>query len=482
MAKPTGFLEYVRQDPPRRPVERRVRDWREIEGRLAEDDLRSQAARCMDCGIPFCHACGCPLANRIPEFNEMVFRGDWERALEFLHATNNFPEVTGRVCPAPCEVACTLSIGAEPVTIRQIELAVVERGWREGLIQPEPPRRRTGRRVAVVGSGPAGLAAAQQLARAGHEVVVFEKHERPGGILRYGIPDFKLEKWVLDRRLDQVRAEGVTFETGVAVGDDVSMQYLVRKFDVVLLAVGAETPRDLTIPGRGLEGIHFAMDYLVQQNGRVAGEEVPDRGAIWAGGKKVVVLGGGDTGSDCVGTASRQGAADITQIELLPEPPAERPPECPWPAWPTVKRTSTSHEEGCQRLWSILTKEFLGRGGRDLRALKCVRIDWSGPDAAGNRTFAEVPDSAFELEADLVLLALGFVHVRHGPMVAEVDLATDERGNLKTDARGMTSREGVFAASDCVHGASLVVRAIAAGRQVAESIDRFLSARSEPRS
>jgi NAD(P)H-dependent glutamate synthase small subunit len=479
MAKPTGFLEYVRQNAPKRPVVQRVRDWREVEGRLPEVTLREQAARCMDCGIPFCHAFGCPVANRIPEFNDMVYREDWARALEFLHATNNFPEITGRVCPAPCEAACTLSIGAEPVTIRQVELAVAERGWRDGLIQPEPPRRRTGRRVAVVGSGPAGLAAAQQLARAGHEVVVFEKQEHPGGILRYGIPDFKLEKWVLDRRLDQMRAEGVAFETGVVVGDDVSMPYLVRKFDAVLLAVGAEQPRDLTIPGRGLEGIHFAMDFLVQQNRRVAGEDVPDDGAIRAGGKKVVVVGGGDTGSDCVGTARRQGAAAITQIELLPEPPAQRSDDCPWPAWPTIKRTSSSHEEGCQRLWSVLTKEFIGHGGIDVHGLRCVRIEWSEPDAEGRRTFEEVPDSEFHVEADLVLLAMGFVHVRHGAMVEEAGLATDERGNLKLDARGMTSRDGVFAASDCVHGASLVVRAIDGGRKAAQHIDDYLRSNGE---
>jgi len=474
MAKPTGFLEYVRRDPPKRPVSQRIGDWREVEGRLPEAALRDQAARCMDCGIPFCHAFGCPLAGRVPEFNEMVWRGDWAGALECLHATNNFPEITGRVCPAPCEAACTLSIGAEPVTIRQIELAVVERGWREGLIHPDPAPQQAGRRVAVVGSGPAGLAAAQQLARAGHETVVFEKRDRPGGILRYGIPDFKLEKWVLDRRLDQMRAEGVAFETGVAVGEDVSMRYLAGKFDAVLLAVGAEQPRDLPLPGRGLEGIHFAMDFLVQQNRRLAGEDVPDEGAIRADGRQVVVLGGGDTGADCVGTARRQGAAGITQIELLPEPPAERPADCPWPAWPTVKRTSTSHEEGCERLWSVLTKAFVGCGGIDVRGLGCVRIAWSEPDAAGRRSFEEVPDSEFTLDADLVLLALGFVHVRHGPMVTEADLATDDRGNLKVDACGMTSREGVFAASDCVHGASLVVRAIAAGRQAAENIHAYL--------
>jgi len=473
MGKPTGFLEFIRRNAPKRPVDQRVHDWREVEGLLGDDAIREQGARCMDCGIPFCHAYGCPLSNRIPEFNETVYRGDWERALEYLHATNNFPEITGRVCPAPCEAACTLAIGAEPVTIRQIELAVVEHGWREGLIRPEPPRERTGRRVAVVGSGPAGLAAAQQLARMGHEVVVFEKRERAGGLLQYGIPDFKLEKWVLQRRLDQVRAEGVAFEVGVTVGRDVSMRYLRRKFDAILLAVGAEAPRDLTLPGRGLEGIHFAMDFLVQQNRRVAGETVPREEAIWAEGKRVVVIGGGDTGSDCVGTARRQGAAEITQIELLPEPPDDRPADCPWPAWPTVKRTSSSHEEGCTRLWGVLTKEFLGHGGIDVRAMRCVRIDWTKPH--GKQPFSEAPDSEFELQADLVLLALGFVHVQHGPLVQEVGLATDERGNLETDARGMTSEAGIFAASDCVHGASLVVRAITAGRDAAEHIDGYLS-------
>jgi len=480
MGKPTGFLEHDRRDAPKRPVGQRVKDWREVEGHLSRDEARQQAARCMDCGIPFCHAYGCPLANRIPEFNEMVFRGDWQRALEFLHETNNFPEITGRVCPALCEAACTLAIGAEAVTIRQIELQVAERGWREGWVRPEPAAAKTGRRVAVVGSGPAGLAAAQQLARAGHEVVVFEKRDRPGGILRYGIPDFKLEKWIIDRRLEQMQAEGVTFETGVAVGRDVAMRYLARKFDAILLAVGAEAPRDLQVPGRGLEGIHFAMDFLVQQNRRVAGEPVPDDGAIWAGGKRVVVIGGGDTGADCVGTARRQGAADITQLELLPEPPECRPPECPWPAWPTIKRTGSSHEEGCTRLWSILTKAFIGHGGIQVRGLRAVRLAWSEPDADGRRTFTEAPDSEFQLEADLVLLALGFVHVEHGPLVREAGLATDDRGNLVVDADGRTSAEGVFAASDCVHGATLVVRAVTAGRQAAENIDRYLRGRAEP--
>jgi len=478
MGKPTGFMEFPRQDPPNRPVEERVRDYREVEEALSQADLEIQACRCMDCGIPYCHAFGCPLANRIPEFNDLLARKQWKRALALLHATNNFPEVTGRICPALCEAACSLSINSKPVTIRQIELALVERGWREGWIVPQPPARKTGRRAAVIGSGPAGLAAAQQLARAGHDVVVFEKHQRPGGILRYGIPDFKLEKSVLDRRLAQMQAEGVAFETGVEAGKDVSVQYLRRKFDAICIAAGARTPRDLTIPGRGFEGIHFAMTYLVQQNRRNEGETVPYAEEIFAKDKDVVVVGGGDTGADCVGTARRQGARSITQIELLPEPPRERACDNPWPTWPLILRTSSSHEEGCTRMWSVLTKEFLGRGVR-VRGMKCVRIEWSEPDASGRRTFKEVPDSAFELKADLVLLALGFVHVEHGPIVEELGLSTDERGNLVVDANYQTNVPGVFAAGDSVAGASLVVRAVAQGRQMAAAVDAFLRAIAE---
>ncbi len=474
MGNPTGFLEHVRQDAPKRPVAERVRDFREIERSLPPSEMGNQAARCMDCGIPFCHAFGCPLGNRIPEFNEMVYRGQWQRALEFLHATNHFPEITGRVCPAPCETACTLSINAEAVTIRQLELTIVERGWREGWIRPEPPAAGTGKRVAVVGSGPAGLAAAQQLTRLGHETVVFEKADRIGGILRYGIPDFKLEKWIIDRRLEQMRAEGVTFETDVQVGRHLAVGYLAGKFDAVCLAVGAGAPRDLKAPGRGCEGIHFAMEFLAQQNRRLAGDAIPREEQILAEGKEVVVIGGGDTGSDCVGTARRQGARKITQIELLPEPPDERPPDCPWPTWPTVKRTSSSHEEGCERLWSVLTKAFLGRGVH-VRGLRGVRIDWREPDASGRRKFDEAPETNFEIPADLVLLALGFVHVDHGPLLRDSGLATDEGGNLAVDDCALTSQEGVFAAGDCVGGASLVVRAVADGRRVAEAIDRYLA-------
>jgi NAD(P)H-dependent glutamate synthase small subunit len=409
----------------------------------------------------------------VPEFNDLVYRGRWEQALELVHATNNFPEITGRVCPALCEAACTLSINAEAVTIREIELGLVERGWREGWIRPQPAARRTGKRVAVIGSGPAGLAAAQQLARRGHDVVVFEKADCVGGILRHGIPDFKLEKWVLDRRLEQLRAEGVAFETGVEAGVDISARYLRRSFDAICLTAGARLARDLTIPGRGFEGIHFAMDYLVQQNRRNAGDRIPRVEEILATDKRVVVLGGGDTGSDCVGTARRKGARSLTQIELLPEPPKDRPPDDPWPTWPAILRTSSSHEEGCERLWSVLTKEFLGLGTR-VRGLRCVRIAWSEPDAARRRSFHEAPDSEFRLEADLVILALGFVHAEAGPLVRDLGIDLDPRGNLRVDEEFRTSASGVFAAGDAVAGASLAVRAIAQGRRMAEAVNRFL--------
>jgi NAD(P)H-dependent glutamate synthase small subunit len=476
MGKPTGFMEHPRQDPKKRPVAERTTDYKEIEQLLDQPDLEIQASRCMDCGIPYCHAYGCPLGNRIPEFNDMVYRKDWRRALAILEATNNFPEVTGRICPAPCEAACSLSVNAKAVTIRELELAIVERGWREGWIQPEPMRPRTGRSVAIIGSGPAGLAAAQQLARRGHNVVIFEKASRLGGILRYGIPDFKLEKWVLDRRLAQMRAEGVQFETGVEIGRDIAVGYLLKKFDAVCVTAGAREPRDLKVPGRDLAGIHFAMPFLVQQNRRVAGDEIPEAEAILAAGKDVVVIGGGDTGSDCVGTSRRQGARRITQIELLPEPPTERAPDNPWPTWPQTLRTSSSHEEGCERMWSILTKEF-SAGAKDKRvhAMNCVRLAWSDADASGRRTFTEIAGSAFQLKADLVLLSLGFVHVEHGPIVADLGLKTDARGNLIVDKNYMTTAPGVFAAGDTVMGASLVVRAIDLGRKMAAAVDAYVS-------
>ena len=466
MGKPTGFLEYTRHDAPKRSVEERVKDYGEVALPLPPGELQAQAARCMDCGVPFCHTFGCPLHNVIPEFNDMVYRGQWRRALDLLHATNGLPEITGRICPAPCEASCTLSINQDPVTIRQIELQIVERGWEEGWIRPRPAAHKTGKRVAVVGSGPAGLAAAQVLARRGHEVVVFERDEAPGGMLRYGIPDFKLEKWVIDRRLDQMRAEGVAFECGVDVGHDVSAGYLRRGVDAVLLATGCRAPRDLVIPGRDLDGISMAMDLLVRQN-RVNAGSVPLAEAA-AAGRHVVVIGGGDTGADCVGTARRQGAEQICQVELLPKPPMERAVGNPWPTWPVVLRTGTSHEEGCERMWSVQTKEFLGDGGGHLRGLRCVRLAWEG------RSFREVPGSEFELQADLCVLAAGFVHVEHGPLTDELALALDDRHNLLVDGELATSGPGVFAAGDCVSGASLVVRAIDMGRAAAEAVHRYL--------
>jgi NAD(P)H-dependent glutamate synthase small subunit len=470
-------MEYDREDPPHRPVSERVRDFHEIEELLPEGKIYLQAARCMDCGIPFCHAYGCPVKNRIPDWNDMVHRKNWRKALDLLHATCNLPEITGRVCPAPCEPACTLAINLPAVTIRHIELQIVERGWQEGWIKPEKSGYRSGKRVAVIGSGPAGLPAAQQLARFGHDVVVFEKADRVGGLLRYGIPDYKLEKWVIDRRLEQIRAEGVVFETGVDAGVDASAAYIRRTFDAIVLACGATVPRDLPIPGRDLSGIHFAMEFLTRQNRVNAGDAIPEAERISAKGKHVVIIGGGDTGSDCIGTSRRQGAASITQIELLPKPPASRTPANPWPTWPVILRTSTAQEEGCEREWSVQTKEFAGENGR-VKKLRCARLDWSEPDAAGRRTFREIPGSEFEIPADLVLLAMGFVHVEHGPLVRDLGVKTDPRGNIVTDRNFMTSVPGVFGAGDAVIGASLIVRAIDLGRRAADGADRYLAARA----
>jgi NAD(P)H-dependent glutamate synthase small subunit len=478
VGKSTGFLEYPREEAPKRPVAERVRDYREIEQPLPEERLQRQAARCMDCGVPYCHGYGCPLANRIPDWNDMVYRGQWRRALDLLHATNNLPEVTGRICPAPCEAACTLGINAPPVSIRQIELAIVEHGWREGWIQPQPATRRTGKKAVVVGSGPAGLAAAQQLARAGHDVVVYEKADRPGGILRYGIPDFKLEKWVLDRRIAQLAAEGVLFETRVDAGRDVSVNYLRRTFDAVVVAAGSRVPRDVRLPGRELGGVLLAMEFLTAQNRRVAGDALPPADDHTAAGcRNVVVVGGGDTGADCVGTARRQGAGAITQVEILPEPPRERPGDNPWPAWPQTLRTGSSHDEGCTRLFGIATKEILGGPDGRVRALRCVKVSWGPADAAGRRSFEEVAGSAFELPADLVIFAMGFVHTEHSALVTDFGLELNPGACLLTDADLMTTAPGVFAAGDCVLGARLIVTAIDQGRRAAAAADRWLRAR-----
>lgn len=474
MGDPKGFMVHPRQDSAKRPVPERVLDFDEVVLGLDLDQLEIQASRCMDCGVPFCHTFGCPVGNVVPELNDMVYRKQWRRALDILHSTNNMPEVTARICPALCEAACTLSVNQQPVTIRQIELEVVERGWREGWIRAEPAPARSGKKVAIVGSGPAGLAAAQQLVRAGHDVTVLEKADRIGGILRYGIPDFKLPKWVLDRRLEQFRAEGVVFETQVEAGVDLSVRYMRRSFDAILIAAGCRVPRELDVPGRALQGMELAIDYLTQQNRRNAGDAIADRDAITARDKAVVVIGGGDTGADCVGTARRQGAKTITQVELLPKPPESRLPDNPWPTWPRILRTSSSHDEGCDRLWSMATKECLGQKGR-LHGLRCVHLDWSSRDGSGRLKFREIPESEVNLPADLVLLAMGFARVEHSPLVEQAGLKTDERGNLEVDAGLMTSAAGVFAAGDSVTGASLVVKAIDLGRRAAASIDRYLS-------
>ncbi len=473
MANPSGFIEHPRQEVGHRPVNRRTGDWLEVDVPLSGEALIPQASRCMDCGIPFCHGT-CPLGNRMPEFNDLVYQGRWREASDILHATNNFPEVTGRICPAPCEAACTLSINDDPVLIRHIECQIVERGFAEGWIQPRIAGSRTGLKVAVVGSGPAGLAAAQQLVRIGHQVSVFEKSDRIGGLLRYGIPDFKLEKRILDRRLAQLAAEGIAFQPGVVVGEDISARYLRRTYDAVCIAIGAGVPRDLIVPGRELDGVHFAMTYLSQQNHINAGEEIRDTKRISAKGKVVVVIGGGDTGSDCVGTAIRQGARDVHQFELLPQAPPRRSETDLWPDWPHILRTSSSHEEGGRRRWGVLTKELVGQDGR-LRQLRAMEVSWI-QDATGAWTMAERPGTEFTMDVDMVLLAMGFTHAEHAGIVDQFGLALDDRGNVLADGC-QTSEQGVFVAGDAAVGASLVVRAIASGREVAEAIDRQLKGR-----
>jgi NAD(P)H-dependent glutamate synthase small subunit len=469
MAEIKGFLKYKRKKTGYRPIEQRILDYREVELVLTPDDIIQQAARCIDCGIPFCHGVGCPLGNNIPEFNDMIYKGQWQKACEMLHSTNNFPEITARVCPAPCETACTLAINDEPVFIRQIEYQIVERGFAEGWIKPIIAKKKTGKKAAVIGSGPAGLAAAQQLARAGHSVVVFEKDEKIGGLLRYGIPDFKLEKNVIDRRLAQLIAEGVEFQTGVEVGKDISAHYLKKMFDCICIAMGAGEPRDLAVTGRGYENVVFAWDYLTQQNKICAGEKISSK-IITAKDKSVIVIGGGDTGSDCVGTARRQGEKKIYQLEILPKPPQTRPPDTPWPMWPRIMRTSSSHEEGCERMWGVKTTKLSGTE-TNVSELHGCQIEWIKTPRGW--TIKEIEGTGFSIKTDLVILAMGFLHVKQEGLVKSLQLKLDENGNIAVNDFA-TSDPAVFAAGDSVQGASLVVKAIDTGRRAAERIDKWL--------
>lgn len=474
MAKPTGFKEFTRELPSKRSVDDRIKDYREFYTPFPREKVTQQAARCMDCGVPFCHT-GCPLGNIIPDWNDLVYRNQWKEAIARLHATNNFPEFTGRLCPAPCEEACVLGINEPPVTIEQIEKEIIENAFGSGWVVPEPPATRTGKSIAVVGSGPAGLAAAQQLNRAGHAVTVFERDDRIGGLLRYGIPDFKMEKWVIDRRLEILEAEGIDFKSGIHVGQDITIDQLRKDFDAVVLCIGSTRPRDLKVSGRDLSGIHFAMDFLPMQNRRVAGDQVKDQ--ISAEGKHVIVIGGGDTGSDCIGTSRRHGAASVTNFELMPMPTQDRPENQPWPYWPMRLRTSTSHEEGCKRVFSILTKEFTGSNGR-VEKLKTVEVEFV-PNPGGPPKIEEVPGSEKEWKADLVLLAMGFVGPEADSFAGKTGCELDKMGNIKADDNYMTSLPGIFVAGDARRGQSLIVWAISEGREAARCVDLHLMGTSD---
>ena len=475
MGKPTGFIEIKRKKHPTRPVEERIHDWREVYLPYPVQDLRDQGARCMDCGIPFCHQ-GCPLGNLIPDWNDLVYRDRWHAAIDRLHATNNFPEFTGRLCPAPCEGSCVLGINQDPVTIKAVEVSIIDRAFHEGWVTPQLPPTRSWKKVAVIGSGPAGLAAADQLNRAGHLVTVFEKSDRIGGLLRYGIPEFKMEKRVLDRRLELMEAEGVVFRGNTNVGVDVTVERLRSDFDALLLAAGAGAPRDLPVPGRELQGIHFAMEYLTLQNKRCEGDAIADDHFISAHGKHVIIIGGGDTGADCLGTAHRQGAKSVTQLELLPRPPQERAEDNPWPLWPNVFRVSTAHEEGGERLYSVSTQRFSGDANGRVRALHAVKVEMVRKE--GRVQFVPVAGSEFEIPADLVLLAMGFVGPERGPLVNELGIQLTDRGNVWRDDRWMTNVPGVFTAGDMQRGQSLIVWAIAEGRSAARGIDQYLMGES----
>jgi glutamate synthase (NADPH) small chain len=475
VGKPTGFIEIHRSKPHARPIDLRVRDWNEVYLPESDSDIRDQGARCMDCGIPFCHQ-GCPLGNLIPEWNDLVYRNRWQTAIERLHATNNFPEFTGRLCPAPCEGSCVLGINSDPVSIKSIEVSIVERAFEEGWIRARPPASRTGRSVAVVGSGPAGLAAADQLNRAGHLVTVFERADRIGGLLRYGIPEFKMEKRWLDRRLALMAQEGIVFRPGLNIGVDVPVAALRRDFDAIVLCGGATAPRELPIPGRDLEGIHFAVDFLTQQNRLCEGDPVPDAERISAAGKHVVIIGGGDTGADCLGTVHRQGAASVSQFELMPRPPETRAADNPWPLWPTIFRTSSAHEEGGERLYSVSTERFIGDNAGRVSALQAVRVEMVRE--GGRARFVTLADSSFDVKADLVLLAMGFVGPEKGSLLSDLGVRMTERGNVWRDDNWMTSERGVFTAGDMQRGQSLIVWAIADGRGAARGVDAYLMGRS----
>lgn len=466
MGEPTGFLKYRRKDSGYRPVEERLHDFKEVEKDLPLEERHEQVARCMECGVPFCHW-ACPVSNLMPEWQDLAHKGEWKSAWENLQSTNNFPEFTGRICPAPCEAACVLGMNDAPITIRENERTVIEKAFAEDYVQPNPPEHRTGRKVAVIGSGPAGLACADLLNRAGHTVVVFEADERAGGYLRFGIPDFKLEKQIVDRRLFILKEEGIEIRTKTLVGRDISVAQLKAEYDAVCIAMGAREPRDLPIPGRELKGVHFAMDLLRQQNKIVHGDIIAPEMLINAKDKNVVVIGGGDTGSDCVGTSNRQGARSVTQIELLPMPPAERSPETPWPLWPSMLRTSSSHKEGCERKWSILTKEIIGENGQAKR-LRCVEVEWQG------RQMVEKSGTEFTLDADLIFLAMGFVHPVRAGLLTDLGIEYDGRGNIKVQDF-QTNVPGFFAAGDAIRGPSLVVHAINLGRKAAQAIDHYLA-------
>ncbi len=476
MGKVTGFLEYNRELPTAKPPKQRINDYKEIYDELADEKTEEQAARCMSCGVPFCHT-GCPLGNNIPEFNDAVYQQDWELATEILSSTNNFPEFTGRICPAPCEGSCVLGINKPAVTIEHIEKSIAEKAFELGLIKPNIPKKKTGKSVAVIGSGPAGLAAAAQLNKAGHTVTVYERAAQPGGLLRYGIPDFKLEKWVVERRVEVMKAEGIAFKCGVNVGVDITATELQSNHDAILLAGGSTIPRDVPIPGRNLKGVYFAMEFLTQQNKEVSNERIADA-RIMATGKNVMVIGGGDTGSDCVGTSNRHGAKSVTQLELLPQPPTSRPVDNPWPEWPMTLRTSSSHDEGCERDWAVLTKEFVGDKNGNLAGVKCVNIKWKAAKAGARPGFEEIAGTERVIPCELALLAVGFIGPQKEGLIDQLKVALDERGNVAaTDYK--STQANVFAAGDLRRGQSLVVWAISEGREAARAVDIHLMGSSE---